>query len=117
MRKDSYFEMSLNWTKGEMRTLNVAGIPQIQICLFNFKEESILFQMKKEMSVPRMANELIKLILLETRDTGICGGDAIQMNIVSPEKVVWPGSFISSIPTRDNHALGSAVVNISSINI
>ena len=52
MRKDSYLEMSLNWTEEEMRTLNIASIPQIQICLFNFKEESVLFQMKKEILCP-----------------------------------------------------------------
>lgn len=52
MRKDSYLKMSLNWTEEEMRTLNVAGVSQIQICLFNFKEESILFQMKKEILCP-----------------------------------------------------------------
>lgn len=52
MRKDGYLEMSLNWTGEEMRTLNVAGVSQIQICLFNFKEDSILFQMKKEILCP-----------------------------------------------------------------
>lgn len=35
-----------------------------------------------------MADRLIKLILLETRDIGICGEDAVQMKIVSPKKVV-----------------------------
>ena len=53
MREDSNLEISLDWIEEERerereRGIVLAGTPQIQICLFNFKEESILFQMKKD---------------------------------------------------------------------
>ena len=50
MREDNKLEMSLDWIEEERDrgVLNIPATPQIQICLFNFKEESILFQMKKD---------------------------------------------------------------------
>lgn len=109
MRKDSYLEMSLHCPEEEMRASNGPGIPQIHICLFNFKEESILFQMKKEF-VLRMVNGLIKLILWETRDIVICGEDAIQIKIVSSKKGMW-------IPIQDCPCDSSASATISSRSI